>query len=711
MTSFFGMAFRDRMQKCDRTELEQSLVRIVILILVVVYVYVREHGSELVSHKHLLLSGLFSAIAVAVALSVVIFFGGRESVFRRVIGAWLDIGSSTIFMLLTGESGALVIGLYLWVIFGNGFRFGNLYLFHAQILSLAGLFVVSQKNAYWVDHPTLMHVGMVMLIAMPIYVALLIKRLHNASSAAQCASVAKTHFVANMSHEIRTPLNGIVGISELFKATPLNAEQRDLLDTLDSSSKLLMSLLNNVLDFAKIEEGKISINPTEFSAGSLSSEAVRIFHSQAHTKGIGLSSSVDFGIGNFRGDSDLLQQVLANLVGNAIKFTERGSVSLKVSSIPMPAGSSMIDSHQVIRFEVSDTGVGVPLSAQDSIFETFKQASHESSKRFGGSGLGLAIAKRLVEAMGGKISFESAEGVGSRFWFDLALEKCAQQPETYSGPNRRHDASLAILICEDDATNQKIMNKLMRLAGHTVTIAQSGEEMLDQLDHGMFDVVISDLNMPGMGGAEALKLYRFTHADDIRTRFVMLTADATMAARDLAKEAGFDAFLVKPADARTIFSTVANLIGLPSGTANHWLDHTKAAADSFLSEAASVDGYQVLDLHIMRELEILGADDSLFVHGLLHSYLRDSEILIDRIEAALKTKSHDEFLDSCHALKGNSLGVGAKSMFSRAEALYNAEMGEIRFRGPRMIALLRSDYAAARAAIEGYLTQRLVASR
>lgn len=551
-----------------------------------------------------------------------------------------------------------------------------------------------------------------MLAALPIYVAALIKRMNEARQRAEEANAAKTRFVANMSHEIRTPLNGIVGISTLFKATTLNSEQQDLLGSLDSSSKLLLSLLNNVLDFAKIEDGKLAIEHTDFSVNSLLEETVKIFRSQAEAKNIHLDTHIADAIGTLRGDPHRLQQVLANLVGNAIKFTEQGSVTLTLSIL----GED--EHHSNVRFEVGDTGVGIPTSAQGKIFESFTQADISTTRRFGGSGLGLTITRHLVEAMGGRLSFESAEGLGSRFWFDLPLEKAVQVQPGSAGivplPATR-DASLGntlhILVCEDDATNQKILLRLLELAGHHIVLANNGEELLDQLEQASFDLVIADLNMAGMSGTDALKLYRFTRPDDTRTRFILFTADATLSARQAAKEAGFDAFLGKPVDASTLFGAIANLLGMPSTTAELWLNTVMGGSRPSLPAPAGAETSAVLDAATLRELEILGAGDALFVQRLLRNYLRDSGELLDKIEYAVKQKQYGALRDHCHALKGNSLSIGARGVFIRAETMDRADPGELRFRGSAMAGLLRTDYAAARAAIEDYLSRRQTASR
>jgi two-component system, sensor histidine kinase RpfC len=706
---------------CDPLELEQAVTRLAIGTFFTLYLLISLAVGKSISHGELI--GFYCLAVFELAtliLLVVVSQAEKKSPVRRLLGNWLDVIGTSTFLSLSGDIGVVLIGVYLWVTFGNGFRFGKKYLYHSQVISIIGFFVATLVNPFWAAHQPIIYGFLLMLIALPLYVAKLIERLHEARSKAEKesiraaeASIAKTQFVANMSHEIRTPLNGIIGISTLFKTTPLNADQRDLLKTLDSSSKLLLSLLNNVLDFTKIEERKFTVEHIDFSAEEAVRDTLEIFRSQATAKGIQVGLSISDSLHAVKGDAFVIRQVLANLMGNAIKFTENGSVTL--SAITLHDDGAKI----LVRFEVADTGTGIPQEMQIKIFDSFTQADSSTTRKFGGSGLGLTIAKHMVEAMGGNLQLQSTEGVGSRFWFDLTLEKVvenhlpsevateisqnmANATNNIKTPNNANTLTkLNILVCEDEATNQKIIMRLLSLPGHQVEIAENSDEMLDALERTKFDLVITDLNMAGMNGADAMKLYKFTNPTDTDTRFILFTADATPSARKIATEAGFDAFLTKPIEAATLFKTIENILNLPANTADLWMSN--ALSTPVETESNLDANNNDLDLNTLKELEKIGAGDDLFMHRLLRNYLSDSDKLIDKIETAVKQKHYGELHDFCHALKGNSLSVGAIKLAVTTELISKLSRSFTVTQGAEMLETLSTDFTRLTIAVEDYL--------
>lgn len=719
--------YQNAASHCDPLELEQAFTRLSIGTIFTLYLIISFLFTSYIDQGELI--GFYCLIIFeisALLLMVIVSASKNISPMRRLSGAWLDIVGTSSFLALAGDIGVVLIGVYLWVTFGNGFRFGKKYLYHSQAISVVGFLVATQVNPFWALHQPIVYGFLLMLIALPLYVAKLIERMHEARHKAEIesikaaeASIAKTQFVANMSHEIRTPLNGIIGISTLLKTTPLNADQKDLLQTLEGSSKLLLSLLNNVLDFTKIEERKFTVENIAFSPKDAVYETLEIFHAHAKAKGIQLGASVSDSLSTVNGDAFVLRQVLANLLGNAIKFTLKGSVTISATVLQDNAIKS------TIRFEVADTGIGIPANQQSKIFESFTQADASTTRQFGGSGLGLTIAKHMVEEMGGTLSFQSAEGVGSHFWFVLSLEKT--KLVNASSMNTMHEEaslqtptnasieliskaqekgctkSLKILVCEDESTNQKIITRLLSLPGHQVEVVSNSDEMLDVLEQRKFDLVITDLNMSGMNGADALKLYRFTQPDDLNTRFILFTADATLHAREMATDAGFDAFLAKPIDAATLFNTIERILNLAPNTATQWMNNALNSAPSirYIEESTSAS----LDLETLKELEKIGAGDDLFMHRLLRNYLTDSGKQIAKIESAAKQKQYGILQDYCHALKGNSLSVGAIQLAATVEAFGRLSTSTHTTKVLEMTNRLNADFSQLTITIEGYLKQ------
>lgn len=730
MLTSFKNWYKNAATHCDPMELEQATTRLILGSIFTLYLLISFAVSKYITQGETI--GFYCLVIfeiVAFALLIVVSIGERESRSRRLFGVWLDIIGTSSFLALAGDIGVVLIGVYLWIIFGNGFRFGKKYLYHAQAISIFGFLVATQVNPFWALHKPIVYGFFLMLMALPIYVAKLIERMHEARHKAEIESIsaaeanlAKTQFVANMSHEIRTPLNGIIGISTLFKTTPLNADQQDLLRTLDSSSKLLLSLLNNVLDFTKIEERKFTVENVAFSAEEAVYDTMEIFRSQSTAKGIYLGASVSNEMGTLKGDVFVLRQVLANLMGNAVKFTPKGSVTISATVLQEDVEKS------TIRFEVSDTGIGIPADKQDKIFESFTQADSSTTRNFGGSGLGLTIAKHMVEAMGGSLSFQSTVGVGSHFWFVLTLEKAALENTSFKNDIPTETAAkllataesrtdnlafaskkvLNILVCEDESTNQKIITRLLSLPGHQVAIAGNGDEMLDALEQRKFDLVITDLNMAGMNGVEALKIYRFTQPTDKDTRFILFTADATLPARQMAIDAGFDAFLTKPIDAATLFNTIECIVKLAPNTATEWINNALNKPVNIQYEPEAIN--TSLDLYTLSELEKIGAGDDLFMHRLLRNYLSDAIKQIAKIEAAVKQKQYAALQDYCHALKGNSLSIGAIKLASTIEIFAELNASTHASQALDMLESLNSDFTKLTIAIEDYLKRPEAAS-
>jgi two-component system sensor histidine kinase RpfC len=402
------------------SEHEQAFVRLVIGILLFFYFfefYLRsEPQEESWDLNFTWVMGLF--IIASIILIVHIAAYPRISRIRRLLAAALDSGTITYFFFNAAESALPLYFLYLWVIFGHGFRFGKRYLFFTLALSLLGFGAVILRIPYWENNLPLgigLWVGMFFV---SLYVSTLVGRLTTALEAAESANQSKRRFISTVSHELRTPLNAIIGMGDLLRSTKLTVEQEDMVYSVDNASRMMLSLIEDVLDFSKIEAGKLVIENTEFDLHQLINSTVDVFRYQASENGLRLTSYIDPSVPYaLRGDPHHLRQVLVNLLSNGIKFTKEGSVVLRIDSLVETAQSVQL------RFEVEDTGIGISAEAQAKVFDSFTQADDSTTRRYGGTGLGTTISKQLVELMGGKLGLRSELGVGSMFWFELELQK------------------------------------------------------------------------------------------------------------------------------------------------------------------------------------------------------------------------------------------------------------------------------------------------
>src|SRR5579864_348447 len=634
------------------SEHEQAALRIVIVGLVLGYMALF-HGapsrwSALDWNIILVLSGFF---LIALAIFAAICIWPMENIPRRLIGMLADNAGATWYMCLAGEYGFSMIGVFLFVTFGNGFRYGRQYLFGSQTLCLLGYAGVLAFVPYWHDHRTAGIGLLIALIVLPLYVSTLLKRIQEARSKAEEANLAKTAFLANMSHEIRTPLNGIAGVVDLLRTTTLSSQQGELVGLLLHSTSVLRSLVDDVLDITKIESGRITIEVAPFDLHACINGLMQLLRPHAQAKGLTLNAFVDPALEyQLKGDSHHLRQILLNLLGNAIKFTERGKVNLVVGL------QRETESAVTARFEVSDTGIGIAPAALVNIFERFVQADQSTTRKYGGTGLGTTIAKQLVELMGGNIGVDSVLGKGSTFWLELPLLRdVASAESTSETPSQTRDergiclviaapgygdvpatlrsmgeryelivpgaalgarvdqlkqsgvairavlaacpveqacaaftatvqrlpdarvaliyvangelsvvdrarvssingayalqhatprlisnaihavaasaddavhnradlaivlkrdrASLRILVADDNATNQKIIEQLLRGAGHEVMLASDGEAALDLYESQSPDLAILDFNMPQRSGIEVIQAIRMLEPD------------------------------------------------------------------------------------------------------------------------------------------------------------------------------------------------------
>lgn len=480
--------------------------------------------------------------------------------------------------------------------------------------------------------------------------------LNDEKERAERASETKTLFLANMSHEIRTPVSAINGLTHLLRRTELSSNQASYVSRIDLSINHLLSILNDVLDISKIESDKIEIEHVEFDLPSTCERAAELLIEKAREKGLALVVRIDGSVSRaVRGDQQRLTQILLNFLSNAIKFTERGSVTLDVSA------ESGLNDCTMICFAVTDTGIGIAPDHLEHVFEEFRQADESTTRRFGGTGLGLTISRHLARLMNGEIGVESTPGQGSRFWCRLPLEPVEaatipdpQTPVLPPEPAARSFIDATVMLVEDDPINQVVASEILETLGLNVIVAEHGSKALELLSsQPLPDLVLMDMNMPMMDGIEATRRARQLPGCD-SLPIIALTANAVAGERERCMDAGMNDFLTKPIDIDKLARTL-----------DYWLtpgpvrgSELYFSSDDETDDVPSTDAAAEDVLNVRVGLLRANKDPELYGE-LLQRFLDASPVYLNELHGALKVFDHEAAIRAAHRLKGTSLQLGA----------------------------------------------------
>ncbi len=713
---------RGRLSRRPDSEHAQGLLRIGLILVVLAYVLLpstRQAADPLqyAGTLRIVLAGL----AVGLGLFAALLFHPGRSDARRLLGMVADYGLMAAAMIRLDEPLAWVYALVLAVTVGNGLRYGTRYLALAVAMALAGFGSVLWLSDYWTQNRALGVGLLVGLAAVPLYLAVLLRQLTRATDEARRASEAKSLFLANMSHELRTPLNSLVGMSELLADTRLDAEQREYVTTLRASSRTLMALVEDVLDISAIEAGKVRLHVDDFSPRDVVAGVGLVMQGQARARNLDyLVVVADEVPETVRGDAGHLRQVLLNLVGNAVKFTEQGRVRVDVSVL---AGD---EAHARLRFAVTDTGIGVPARMAGRLFDPFEQDEVGMQRRYGGTGLGTSIAKGLTEAMGGRIGYDSVEGRGSCFWIEVPFAKAEpvvaqpapmpvagaeeEAPPRDSGDNviafgdplLRHRVrvrGMRLLVADDHEDNRAVLQRLLQKAGHRASCVEGAEQALQALATGDYDAVVADLHMPGTSGLDLLRKVRAMQGGArVRPPVVILSADATPEARRRCERAGAFAFLVKPVAVGRLLETLSEVAALRErqGTGT-------VAPPASAGAWRVADG--VLDASVLDELAAMGMGAE-FEREFIAHCLADADGCIGAMSHAAESADWARLRDHAHAIKGVAANLGLVRVAELGSGLMRLADWQVRNEWRQRIAMLNAALTQGREALDARLASR-----
>jgi two-component system sensor histidine kinase RpfC len=654
----------EKMSEVAASILAQAKLRVVagLPVILLMSVALRHWGSP--HGKAGMVGGLIVLILYAAYAFGALFFARRMQPFtpsQMAVGtAILDPLLLSIFVGFLGENGSIFVCFYLFTTLGFGFRVGPAPMWICQAVSVVGFTVATLSTPVWRDRPIPALTVLLLLVIVPLYATLLIKKLRDARALAERESKAKSELLAKVSHELRTPLAGIVASADLVAAETNEQTTVKRVETILSLARDLTTEINDLLDTAKYEANALVLESAPFDVRDVVEKVRLTLAAAAASKGIGLVFKVDDAIEDkIVGDAHYLSRVLLNIAGNAVKFTSQGGVDVSLKLL-----DSAADQYR-IRFAVQDTGIGIAKELHKAVFDRFFQASAGTTRKFGGTGLGMSISKEIVLMMGGELLVESEIDRGSLFYFEVKFARAASRPEEQPEDSvSRVVAAKHILVADDNATNLLLVRQMLELDGHEVVSASNGTEAVDILASRDFDLIFLDFNMADMDGADVMKIYRFGRINAAPVFF--LTADVTMSTVEKLHALGAVGVLHKP----------ITLDGLRNAMEQVFGTEARVVRPRPVQRSLAPVSTKYIDRDVIAELQTVFPREAAMAN-LLESAISDTQKNSDAIVEAIESNNVVSLHERAHALKGVTDSVGAVRLSAVANRLMKVARGDL----------------------------------